>query len=103
MPDGVRRSLNVPWGLTTVWPALSPPEKRTTYLAFSDSISTILPLPSSPHWAPITATTGIFYLLSQNPYILPSRGRIVHRYFMFDLTPCIPLSVNGEGEGKKRG
>src|SRR5579862_956424 len=42
--------------MTSVWPALWPPWKRTTTSARSESQSTILPLPSSPHWAPITAT-----------------------------------------------
>src|SRR6185369_13265165 len=43
----------------SVWPALWPPWKRTTTSARSESQSTILPLPSSPHWAPITATFAI--------------------------------------------
>src|SRR5678815_1124150 len=42
--------------MTSVWPALCPPWKRTTTSARSDSQSTILPLPSSPHWAPTTTT-----------------------------------------------
>ena len=45
--------------MTRVWPALCPPWKRTTTSALADSQSTILPLPSSPHWAPITATFAI--------------------------------------------
>src|SRR6266851_6343378 len=45
--------------MTSVWPALWPPWKRTTTSARSESQSTILPLPSSPHWAPITATFAI--------------------------------------------
>src|SRR5919205_3227929 len=45
--------------MTSVWPALWPPWKRTTTSARCDSQSTILPLPSSPHWAPITATFAI--------------------------------------------
>src|SRR5258708_11741766 len=42
--------------MTSVWPALWPPWKRTTTSARSESQSTILPLPSSPHWAPTTTT-----------------------------------------------
>src|ERR1041385_3037380 len=45
--------------MTSVWPALWPPWKRTTTSARALSQSTILPLPSSPHWAPITATFAI--------------------------------------------
>src|SRR6187455_690403 len=42
--------------MTRVWPALWPPWKRTTPCAWSVSQSTILPLPSSPHWVPMTTT-----------------------------------------------
>ena len=42
--------------MTSVCPALCPPWKRTTPCAWSVSQSTILPLPSSPHWVPITTT-----------------------------------------------
>src|SRR5689334_18151954 len=45
--------------MTSVWPALWPPWKRTTISACSDSQSTILPFPSSPHWAPTTTTLAI--------------------------------------------
>src|SRR5271169_1256578 len=45
--------------MTRVWPALWPPWKRTTISACSDSQSTILPLPSSPHWDPTTTTFAI--------------------------------------------
>src|SRR5579883_251962 len=50
--------------MTSVWPALWPPWKRTTTSARSLSQSTILPLPSSPHWAPITATLAICEFLT---------------------------------------
>src|SRR6185437_1687097 len=42
-----------------VWPALLPPWKRTTMSARWHSQSMILPLPSSPHWAPITVTLAM--------------------------------------------
>src|SRR5688500_11515942 len=45
--------------MTSVWPALCPPWKRTTMSACSESQSTILPLPSSPHWEPTTTTFAI--------------------------------------------
>src|ERR1700694_4566888 len=45
--------------MTRVWPALCPPWKRTTMSACSDNQSTILPFPSSPHWAPTTTTLAI--------------------------------------------
>src|SRR5450759_3558875 len=48
--------------MTSVWPALWPPWKRTTMSARLASQSTTLPLPSSPHWAPITATLAIALL-----------------------------------------
>ena len=40
-----------------------PPWKRTTTSASKDSQSTILPLPSSPHWAPTTATFAMAHQL----------------------------------------
>ena len=58
-PDGSSDSLKVLSPMTSVWPALWPPWKRTTMSARSDSQSTTLPLPSSPHWAPTTATFAI--------------------------------------------
>src|SRR5712671_7868358 len=58
-PEGNRLSLYSTLLMTRVWPALCPPWKRTTTSARSDSQSTILPLPSSPHCAPITATLPI--------------------------------------------
>src|SRR5882724_12561721 len=45
--------------MTSVWPALCPPWKRTTTSACSESQSTILPLPSSPHCEPTTTTFAI--------------------------------------------
>ena len=42
--------------MTSVCPALCPPWKRTTPCACSVSQSTTLPLPSSPHWVPMTTT-----------------------------------------------
>src|SRR5712671_1253602 len=58
-PEGSRLSLYSVFPTRRVWPALWPPWKRTTTSARSDSQSTILPLPSSPHWAPTTATLAI--------------------------------------------
>src|SRR4051812_12111259 len=58
-PEGSSDSLYVTPSITSVWPALWPPWKRTTTSARAESQSTILPLPSSPHWAPITATLDI--------------------------------------------
>src|SRR5579875_1760121 len=55
-PEGSSDNLYSTLPMTRVWPALCPPWKRTTTSARSDSQSTILPLPSSPHWAPTTAT-----------------------------------------------
>src|SRR5262245_52412786 len=56
MPEGMRRSTVLRPPITSVWPALWPPWKRTTPSALSVSQSTILPLPSSPHWVPMTTT-----------------------------------------------
>src|SRR2546428_29785 len=59
IPDGIWCSTNSPAPVSTVWPALAPPWYRTTRSARSASTSTILPLPSSPHWAPTTTTQWV--------------------------------------------
>src|SRR5262245_48106457 len=56
MPDGMRCSTVFRPPMTSVWPALWPPWKRTTPWAWSVSQSTTLPFPSSPHWVPMTTT-----------------------------------------------
>src|SRR3546814_2660605 len=56
MPGGVRCSTVFLPPITSVWPALWPPWKRTTAPMSCVSRSTILPLPSSPHCAPSTTT-----------------------------------------------
>src|SRR5436190_11981987 len=55
-PLGIRCSAVFTPLITSVWPALWPPWKRTTPWAISVSQSTSLPLPSSPHWVPTTTT-----------------------------------------------
>src|SRR6185312_5706498 len=60
-PHGISCSTNFLPLMMTVCPALWPPAYRATTENLSDSTSTILPLPSSPHWAPkITADFGRF-------------------------------------------
>src|SRR5690606_14260309 len=56
IPDGIRCRTVFSPSITSVWPALWPPWKRTTACACSAKPSTIAPLPASPHWVPITAT-----------------------------------------------
>src|ERR1044072_5284867 len=60
MPLGIRCSAVLTPLITSVWPALWPPWKRTTPWAISVSQSTSLPLPSSPHWVPTTTTLRPF-------------------------------------------
>src|SRR5215217_3213123 len=67
--------------MTSVWPALWPPWKRTTMSACSDNQSTIFPLPSSPHWEPTTTT---FAMQS-----LPARRRPVRRRDYRQLTGIV--------------
>src|ERR1700754_718611 len=57
-----------------VWPALLPPWKRTTMSARFDSQSMILPLPSSPHWAPITVTFAMLLLVRKRRVIRRRTG-----------------------------
>src|SRR5713226_6041475 len=63
-PEGSNESLKVIPSMTSVWPALCPPWKRTTTSACSDSQSTIFPFPSSPHWEPTTTTLAMRRLSS---------------------------------------
>src|SRR5262249_6877896 len=64
--------------MTSVWPALCPPWKRTTISARSESQSTILPLPSSPHCEPTTTTFVIqlFLFPAENPRPAQTRASI---------------------------
>src|SRR5438132_11799383 len=55
-PEGISRRIVLRPPMTSVCPALWPPWKRTTPCACSVSQSTTLPLPSSPHWVPMTTT-----------------------------------------------
>src|SRR5467141_1369379 len=56
MPEGTRCNTVFLPPITSVCPALCPPWKRTTPWAWSVSQSTTFPLPSSPHWVPMTTT-----------------------------------------------
>src|SRR5215468_10449901 len=67
MPDGIRRSTVFFAPMTSVCPALCPPWKRTTPSACSVNQSTTLPLPSSPHWVPITTTFLPPFTLTPSP------------------------------------
>src|SRR5262245_50198510 len=59
-PDGMRCRANFrPSGRTTVCPALLPPWYRTTYSTRPPSRSVTLPLPSSPHWQPMSTIAGM--------------------------------------------
>src|SRR5271155_4164072 len=56
MPEGIKERIVFLPPITSVCPALWPPWKRATAAARSVSRSTTLPLPSSPHWVPMTTT-----------------------------------------------
>src|SRR2546426_964807 len=73
MPDGIVCSTYFSRPTTTVWPALLPPEKRTTTSTCGVMTSTTLPLPSSPHCAPITT---MFLAMSCPSHSLEALGRI---------------------------
>src|SRR5450432_2774520 len=62
MPDGMRCRTYFLGPRKTVCPALLPPCVRTTTSACSVSTSMILPLPSSPHWAPTKIVVAITVL-----------------------------------------
>src|SRR4030042_1199722 len=68
MPEGMRWKSDFSPLTTRVCPALFPPVGRTIVSENSEFMSTIFPLPSSPHWAPSTMTlfTGVLLLSSEN-------------------------------------
>ena len=78
MPEGIRCSTVFLPPITSVWPALWPPWKRTTPWAWSVSQSTILPLPSSPHWVPTTTTLRAIRLSASHSLL--SRLRLQRGY-----------------------
>ena len=55
-PQGIRWKENFPCSLSTVWPALFPPENRATTSASRERKSMILPFPSSP---PVATENGV--------------------------------------------
>src|SRR5215467_7734712 len=59
MPDGIECRTYFSRPTTTVWPALLPPAKRATTFTCGASMSTTLPLPSSPHCVPMTTMLGM--------------------------------------------
>src|SRR5690349_3439263 len=73
MPDGIVCSTYFSRPTTTVCPALLPPEKRTTTLTCGVMTSTTLPLPSSPHCAPITT---MFLGMRLPPHCLEPFARV---------------------------
>src|SRR5580658_4081458 len=87
--------------MTRVWPALWPPWNRTTISARSDSQSTILPLPSSPHWAPTTATLPMISSPGLLALALAGRGR--HRDQRGDGDPALgPQRAGAAAVGPER-
>ena len=70
IPEGSRWNFRTLSPRTTVCPALLPPWNLATHVALSANLSTSLPFPSSPHWAPSTTVAGMV--------LRPSADNIVH-------------------------
>src|SRR5258706_2117822 len=111
MPEGISCKAVFTPLITSVWPALCPPWKRTTPCAWSVSQSTILPLPSSPHWVPTTTTLRpgftftaladmLFRKLVKNVFYLCSRK--VPDFFRFRSTVWTLFSVFADARGERR-
>src|SRR6201992_412571 len=64
IPEGIRWHWSSSPSRPILCPALLPPWKRTIVVARSASRSVILPLPSSPHWAPTMTTPGTGWILT---------------------------------------
>src|SRR3989338_4547392 len=100
MPEGIRCNTVFLPPITSVWPALCPPWKRTTPCAWSVSQSTTLPLPSSPHWVPIT-TTFLAITDSSNQNHAVHETHEIHENFQRDVRVFRGLKFskpNGHGE-----
>src|SRR3989442_4471057 len=59
IPDGIVCRTYFSRPATTVWPALLPPANRATTFTWGARMSTIFPLPSSPHCMPTTTMLGM--------------------------------------------
>src|SRR5437867_2732893 len=59
IPDGIVCRTYFSRPATTVWPALLPPANRATTFTWGARMSTIFPLPSSPHCVPTTTMLGM--------------------------------------------
>src|SRR5437763_2454480 len=106
-PEGMSRSTVLRPPMTSVWPALWPPWKRTTPCALSVSQSTILPLPSSPHCVPMTTT--FLPMGSEAESVKESGNRCVRRLSPTRILPsspdqdCVELTeIEGERGGGPR-
>src|SRR3954454_25398309 len=93
MPDGISCSAVFTPLITSVWPALWPPWKRTTACAWSVSQSTTLPFPSSPHWVPTTTTLRpraieAFVVISKEPSSGEFRRRAASQLAQQPLAIC---------------
>src|SRR2546429_7919476 len=85
--------------MTSVWPALCPPWNRTTMSACSESQSTILPLPSSPHWAPTTATLA---MLSSPPLALRGRRERLRLTVLDDIVATEAVRLGTPVDGRRQ-
>src|SRR5215467_4616561 len=84
MPDGIECRTYFSRPTTTVWPALLPPAKRATTFTCGASMSTILPLPSSPHCVPTTTMLG---MASTSEYALWMLENLHHRQHALRFVP----------------
>src|SRR5271168_2931347 len=96
-PAGTSRSTNFLPPTTSVCAALLPPPKRTTTSASAASISTILPLPSSPHCVPTTAT--VFMSFPRAASISPISARTRRP----EMQKLAAREINSELEQRRRG
>src|SRR4051794_3139547 len=88
----MRWNFHVTPSRTIVCPALFPPWKRMTRSAFSAMRSVILPLPSSPHWAPTITMPAIRACSLRGPPRRTGAGLAVGKRLVL---PC------GRGGGRR--
>src|SRR5882724_7043897 len=78
--------------MMTVWPALWPPAYRATMEKFSERTSTILPLPSSPHWAPTMTAVLPFFKVSSVAQDGGHPGRVAGSHTLHAHGDCVALN-----------
>src|SRR5439155_701449 len=95
MPEGIVCRTYFSRPTTTVWPALLPPAKRATTFTCGASMSTTLPLPSSPHCVPTTTMLGMAFTSEDTLWMFENLADRQHAFRSVRQVHCHDLSRRG--------